>query len=217
MIKLDKKILYRYTIEEDVLNAITHGVGAILAYIGTMILISLASKNGFDFKMVFALSVYGSSMLMMFLMSCLYHSIFHDTTRSIFKRLDHSAIYLMISGTYAPITMLIDTRLSYILLILVYIISIVGICIKVFYAGKFKKISTLIYILLGWIAVFEINPLMNALTTRELMLLILGGVIYTIGAIIYALSNFKYHHGIWHILVFLAALCHFMLLYNVVR
>ncbi len=217
MIKFDKKILYRYTVEEDVLNAITHGIGAILAYVGTMILISLASMNGFDPNVIIALGVYGTSMLMMFLMSCLYHSIFHDTTRSIFKRLDHSAIYLMISGTYTPITMLIDTKFAYILLVLVYLISIAGICLKVFYAGRFKKASTLIYILLGWIAVFEINPLMNTLTHHQLLLLVLGGIIYTIGAIIYALSNFKYHHGIWHILVFLAALCHFMLLYDVVR
>lgn len=217
MIKLDKKILYRYTVAEDVLNAITHGIGALFAYIATMVLISLASMHGFDVKLIIALGVYGTSMLMMFLMSCLYHSIFHDTTRSIFKRLDHSAIYLMISGTYAPITMLIDTKLAYILLALVYMISIGGICLKVFYAGRFKKVSTLIYILLGWIAVFEINPLVNTLNPHQLVLLVLGGVIYTIGAVIYALSNFKYHHGIWHILVFFAALCHFMLLYDVVK
>ncbi len=216
MIKLPKEILYRYTIEEDVMNAITHGIGALFAYIGTLVLVSNASRNQMDTSVVIALAVYGSSMTTMFLMSCLYHSIFHDTTRSIFKRLDHAAIYLMISGTYAPISVIIGTKLAYMILTLVYLFSIAGIIIKVFYAGRFKKISTVIYILLGWMAIFEVNALLDTLNTLQLSLLILGGVIYTVGAIIYAISKFKYHHGVWHILVVLAAVCHFAMLFSLV-
>ncbi len=217
MIKLPKEILYRYTIEEDVVNAITHGIGALFAYIGTLALVSLASYNQFDISVIIGLCVYGTSMTIMFLMSCLYHSIFHDMTRSIFKRLDHAAIYLMISGTYAPISIIIDTKLSYLILLIVYLISIIGIILKVFYAGKFKKISTLIYILLGWAAVFELKSILAVLSSFELSMLLLGGVIYTIGAIIYALSSFKYHHGVWHVLVVFAAICHFVMLYSLVK
>lgn len=217
MIKLPKEVLYRYTIKEDVLNAVSHGIGAILAYIGTLVLVAKASANGFELSVIIALAVYGSSMTTMFLMSCLYHSIFHDTTRSIFKRLDHAAIYLMISGTYAPISVLIGTHVAYIILFIVYFASLCGIILKVFYAGRFKKLSTIIYVLLGWLAIFEINGLLTTLNTKELMLLVAGGVIYTLGAIIYALSNFKYHHGLWHVLVVMAALAHFMLLYDIVN
>ncbi len=217
MIKLPKEILYRYTIEEDVLNAITHGIGAVLAYIGTLVLVSLSSANGFSTAVIVAMAIYGTSMTTMFLMSCLYHSIFHDMTRSVFKRLDHAAIYLMISGTYAPVSVLIGTPTAYVILFLVYLFSIIGICLKVFYAGRFKKLSTVIYIMLGWMAVFEISGIMATLNSLQLGLLIAGGVVYTIGAIIYALSNFKYHHGIWHILVVIAALCHFMMLYSLVN
>ncbi len=217
MLKLPKEILYRYTIEEDVLNAVSHGIGALFAYIGTLILVSLASSNGFELSVIIAMAIYGTSMTTMFLMSCLYHSIFHDMARSIFKRLDHAAIYLMISGTYAPVSVLIGTKTAYIILTLVYLFSLIGICLKVFYAGRFKRLSTIIYIMLGWMAIFEISGIMSTLNSFQLGLLVAGGVVYTIGAVIYAISNFKYHHGIWHILVVLAAVCHFMMLYSLVN
>ncbi len=214
MLKLPREILYKYSIEEDVVNAITHGIGVLFAYIGTLVLVSIASKNGFSTNLIIAICVYGTSMLMMFLMSTLYHAIFHDTTRSIFKRLDHASIFLMISGTYAPITVMLDTKLAYVILLIVYLLSIVGVVLKIFFAGRFTIISTLIYVGLGWLAVFEISQLMNTLSNTELILLISGGVVYTIGAVIYALSKFKYHHGLWHVLVVIASLCHFLVIYN---
>ncbi len=217
MIKLPKKILYKYSIEEDVVNAITHAIGVLFAYFGTLYLISIASYNNQPIKLVIAIGVYGTSMLAMFLMSTLYHAIFHDTTRSIFKRLDHAAIFLMISGTYAPITVMLDSDIAYLILIIVYVLSGLGIILKIFFTGKYTKISTLIYVLLGWAAVFEINQLIAVLDSTELILLLSGGVIYTVGAIIYALSKFKYHHGVWHVMVFLAAVAHFLVIYNYIK
>ncbi len=217
MVKLPPELLYKYSIKEDVVNAITHGIGVLFAYIGTLYLISLASQNGFDAKLIIAIAIYGTSMQVMFLMSTLYHAIFHDTTRSIFKRLDHASIFLMISGTYAPISVMLNTQVAYIILAFVYVLSVAGIILKIFYAGRFTIISTLIYIAIGWAAVFEINALVTILSPTELFYLVAGGVIYTIGAIIYALSKFKYHHGLWHMLVLIAAICHFLVIYNYVK
>lgn len=212
MVKLAKNILYRYTIGEDIANAVSHGVGAVLAYVGLIYLVYTSAVNGTT-KDVISFSIYGTSLIFMFLMSTLYHAIFHDMTRSIFKRLDHSAIFILIAGTYVPFTFtVIDTTLSYIILGILIIIAISGIVLKTFFVGRFKVLSTLTYIVMGWLIIFEIKPLIANLNQNALTFLVAGGVIYTIGAIIYAFSKFKYHHFIWHIFVFIAALCHYIVI-----
>ncbi|MFV0499500.1 MAG: PAQR family membrane homeostasis protein TrhA [Bacilli bacterium] len=209
MIKISKSILYRYTVEEDIANAIVHCFGTMLSYIGLIYLVYVASIRGGSDDII-AYSIYGSSLIFMFLMSTLYHSIFHDMTRSVFKRLDHCAIFILITGTYTPIVIsLLQTRIAYITLILLYIIAIAGIVFKTLFISKFKVLSTLLYVIMGWTVIFQIKDLIANLDINALILLILGGALYTIGAVIYAFSNFKFHHLIWHIFVLLAAISHY--------
>lgn len=209
MRKINKESLYKYTVAEDVANAITHGVGALLAYIGTLYLVNVASLKG-DKLDVIAFAIYGTSITLLFLMSCLYHAIFQDETRSVFKRLDHSTIFLMIWGSYLPYTVVLGTQKAYIIMGIITILSIVGIILKVLFVGQYNKLATVIYVLLGWSAVFEFQDMMNVFSMQAMTYLVLGGVIYTVGAIIYACSNFKYHHAVWHMFVLVAAACHFI-------
>ncbi len=212
MIKLTKSILYKYTVGEDIANAISHGVSAIFAYVGLIYLVYTSAINGSTIDVI-AFSIYGTSLLFMFLMSTLYHAIFHDMTRSIFKRLDHSAIFVLIAGTYVPFTFtVINDLMSYIILGVLVLIAILGIVLKTFFVGRFKVVSTLVYVFMGWLIIFEIKPLISNLSQNALIFLVAGGVIYTLGAIIYAISKFKYHHFVWHIFVTLAAICHYIVI-----
>ncbi len=212
MIKLSRKILYKYTVKEDIANAISHGIGAIFAYIGLIYLVYVSSTKG-DIVDVVSFSVYGTSLIFMFMMSTLYHAIFHDTTRSIFKRLDHCAIFILITGTYVPFTFcVLDTTLSYIILGILGAIAVAGITLKAFFTGRFKILSTVIYILMGWLIILEIKPLAENLNKYALSFLIAGGLLYTLGAIIYALCKFKYHHFVWHLFVMLAAFFHYIVI-----
>ncbi len=212
MIKLAKNILYKYTIGEDIANAISHGIAALVAYVGLIYLVYTSAMKG-TFTDVISFSIYGTTLLFMFLMSTLYHAIFHDMTRSIFKRLDHSAIFVLIAGSYVPFTFtVIKSTFSYAILAVLIIIAIMGIVLKTFFVGKYKKISTLIYIVMGWLIIFEIKPLIDNLNNHALTFLIAGGVIYTLGALVYALSKFKYHHFVWHLFVIIAAFCHYIVI-----
>ncbi|MGL4590031.1 MAG: PAQR family membrane homeostasis protein TrhA [Mycoplasmatales bacterium] len=208
--KLSKEKLYRYTVSEDIANGVSHGIGAIFAYIGLIYLVYTASVNGNAVDVV-AYAIYGTSLITMFLMSTLYHSIFHDMTRSIFKRLDHSAIFILITGTYVPYTVVaLGSSTAYLILVVMVLLTILGITLKVFFIERFKKIGTIVYVAMGWLVIFEFGALKEALSYEAMFYLIAGGVIYTIGAIIYAVSKFKYHHFIWHLFVFAAAICHFI-------
>ncbi len=212
MKKLSKSILYRYTIGEDIANAVVHGVGSILAYVGLIYLVFVASTKG-STKDIISFSIYGTTLIFMFMMSTLYHSIFHDMTRSIFKRLDHCAIFVLITGTYTPIVIsLLQTTTAYVTLGILVIITIAGIIFKTLFIGKFKVLSTLLYIVMGWMVIFQIRDLVAALNPNAIILLIAGGALYTIGAVIYALSKFKYHHFVWHIFVLLAAVCQYLVI-----
>lgn len=210
MIKIPYDKLFPYTIGEDIANSITHGVGALLAAFGHVYLIYLASKYG-TVTDVIAFAFYGMTIFLMMLMSCIYHAIRHITARDVFKRLDHSMIFLLILGTYTPIIFsYIKTQQSYILWFILLAFTIVGIVFKSLFAGKFKVASTLIFIAMGWSCVVLIDPLMAVASNDFLMWLIIGGLSYTLGAVLYAFGKFKYHHAIWHLFVLLGVVAHYI-------
>ena len=212
--KIDRAVLYRYTVKEDIFNAVSHGVGVLISYIGLIYLVSISSTT----REVVAVSVYATCLLLMFLFSTLYHAIFNDMARSILKRLDHCGIFLLITASYVPFTFLVlNTTASYIIFSILIVLTIIGIVIKVFYVGKFKKISTLVFVIMGWLIVFQIQDIYNGLSMETFVYLVLGGVLYTVGAIFYALANFKYHHFIWHLFVLAAAICHFISIANIIN
>ncbi|MDF9866580.1 hemolysin III [Bacilli bacterium PM5-3] len=209
MKRIEKSKLFPYTISEDIANSISHGVAALIIAIANVYLIYRASISG-SITAVITFAIYGYTLMLMFLMSCLYHGIRHYTTRDVFKRLDHSFIFLLILATYCPIVFVgIKTELSYWIFAALSIVTIAGIFFKVFFSDRFKILSTIIFILMGWAAIFLIPQMINVMSNDFMLWLIVGGLAYTIGAILYAVGKFKYHHFIWHLFVVAGGFAHY--------
>lgn len=212
---MTKQQLFPYSIIEDIWNAITHGIGVLISLVALVYLIYISSIYG-EVKDVISFSIYGFSIILLFLSSTLYHSIRHETTRSIFKRIDHSMIYLLIVGTYTPyVFTALNTKYALKLFVFLVVFALFGIVFEIFFVGKYKKMSTLVYIIMGWLSIFLLRELSSSISLFSIWMLIAGGVVYTIGAIIYAFSNFKYHHSLWHLFVLGAAICHYISIINI--
>mgnify|MGYP005850491241 CR=1 FL=1 len=190
-----------YSIKEEIANAITHGIGVLLSVPALVILIVFAVKYG-DTWHVVSFSIFGTTMLLLYLFSTLLHSIQHKKTKYVFEILDHSAIYLLIAGTYTPYVLVtLRGTLGWTLFGIVWGLAIAGIIFKAYYVKRFIYLSTLFYVLMGWMVIIAIKPLYESLTFNGFMLLLLGGVLYTVGAIFYLWRKIPYHHAIWHVFV----------------
>ncbi|MFQ3189439.1 MAG: hemolysin III [Paraglaciecola sp.] len=199
-----------YSPLEERLNTISHGVGAITATVGLIFL--LLKVDGINGQ--FACLVYGLSMILMFLSSTLYHSAKSPNVKALLKIIDHSAIYLLIAGTYTPFMVLaIGGWVGLAGMIIVWSIALVGIICKIFANQRFPKLSVITYLLMGWIAIFFVYPLYNALSTQGLWLLFAGGVCYTVGVLFYVAKKVQFTHAIWHMFVVAGCVCHFFSIY----
>lgn len=203
---------YVYTKGEEIANSLSHGIGFLFALVLTVFIIKINQIPSLTPYLI----IYGIGMQLMFLSSCVYHAIWNQKIRPIFKRIDHSMIFVFIFSTYLPISVYMGTKKAYIILAIVGISCLIGICFKIFLAGKFKVIFTLIYIIVGWAAIFEIKDIFNMLPQISIIYLVSGGLCYTIGGVIYALSKFKNHHLIWHIFVMVACFLQYMCIYYLV-
>lgn len=200
------KTLFPYSLGEDIGNAVTHCVGAFMA-LGLLISLSWIAGHYGNWLDGLAFIFYGITMLFMFVMSTVYHSMVNTTARKVMKRLDHVAIFLLILGSYTPyVFSLLKTQLAYTVYAILAILAIAGIVFKSLYAGKYKKTSTLIFVLMGWMAMILLPQIIQKLPTMGVVYMIASGVIYTVGAVFYALSKFKYSHMVWHIFVIFAVL-----------
>ena len=200
------KKLYQYTLGEDVANAVTHSVGVLFGLYAIINLTWLAGKHG-DLVDGISFISYGITIFFMFLMSSLYHSMINPTARSVFKKLDHIAIYVLILGSYTPFVFsLIQNIKAYIIYSVLFIATIIGVVFKSLHAGKYKKSSTLIYIIMGWGSIFLLPELWSKMPFLGLLFFILGGLSYSIGALFYAFGKFKYVHMLWHIFVIFGVL-----------
>src|SRR5450759_4019302 len=190
-------------------NTITHLVGTVLAIVGTAVLIPVASKNG-DARSVAALSVYGAMLIFLYLSSTLYHSL-RGPAKQVFHVFDHCAIYLLIAGTYTPLTLtVLRGRVGWILFALVWALAAAGVAKDVFLHGRYRWISITLYVLMGWLIVFAIEPLKQVMPMPGLVLLVAGGIVYTGGLLFYALSRRVAHmHGVWHLCVIGGSACHY--------
>lgn len=199
-----------YTIAEEIFNALTHGVGAIFAVAALTLLIVFASLYGNAWHIV-SVTIYGTTLVLLYLASTLYHSFTNEKLKDIFKLLDHSAIFLLIAGTYTPF-MLVTIRgvLGWVLLSVVWVFAILGIILKIFFVGRFKIISTVFYLLMGWLIVVAMKPLIAALPVAGLRLLIAGGILYTLGSVFYIRKSKAFNHGVWHLFVLGGSVCHFL-------
>ncbi len=203
----------RYSEREETLNVLTHGVGFVLSLIGLPLLI-MKSLEFDSFWEGMSLIIYGLSMLILYLASTLYHSAKKEKLRRRLNIFDHAAIYLLIAGTYTPFTIIVlKGSIGWILFGLTWFFALVGIVLKLFFTGKYKKLSTIIYVFMGWQIIFAIKPLMNNFPSEGLSLLIYGGVFYTVGALLYSIKKLPFNHAIFHVFVVLGSLCHFFSIY----
>jgi hemolysin III len=202
-----------YSPLEESLNAITHGIGFIAAFVGLVFM--LLRVDGLYGQI--ACVVFGFSMMLMFLSSTLYHGVTRPDLKKVLKTIDHSAIYLLIAGTYTPLMVLaVGGTIGLIAMVLIWSIAIAGVLFKCFANNRFPKLSLLTYLLMGWLAVFFIYPLYNALETTGFYLLIAGGLCYTVGVVFYAAKKIQFTHAIWHLFVAAGCFCHFLAIYSYV-
>jgi hemolysin III len=204
----------RYTADEERWNVLTHGFGLAMSLIGMVVLLNKALQLH-SAKIFIAFLIYGIGVTTMFLASTLYHSATDPKIRKGLNVFDHSAIYLTIAGSYTPITMLAMPPLWGIpVLITVWLIAATGIILKFFFIGSFPKLSTAMYVLMGWVIVIAIKPLINSMATAGLVWLLAGGLSYTFGAVLYQIQRLKFNHAIFHILVLIGAACHYIVIYG---
>ena len=205
-----KKKKYTQTVMEEIANSITHGLGFGLSVAGLTILVVLASMEGDPWRIT-SFAIYGSSLTILYLVSTLYHSLTHSRTKAIFRRLDHSAIYLLIAGTYTPV-ILISMRTTWVLYLLpvVWTMAIIGIYIKVFYIHRYERLTLAFYIVMGWMAIIAVKPLFNAIPIESFIWIIIGGACYTSGVVFYAWRQLPFNHTIWHGFVLIGSISHFI-------
>jgi len=198
-----------YTKKEEVVNAITHGIGALLSITALVFLVMFAVQNGSTWHVV-TFTIYGVTMILLYLSSTLVHSFPEGKLKDLFEIFDHSAIYLFIAGTYTPFTLIvINGALGWTLLGIVWGIAIFGIVFKSFFVKKFMYISTILYVVMGWLIVIGWKPLVETLPPAGITLLVAGGLLYTVGAIFYVWRGFIFHHAVWHLFVLAGSVTHF--------
>ena len=196
------------TFQEELANALTHGLGAVVAVAASAVLITLAAVFG-EARHVIAASVFGASLVLLYTASTLYHSIPHQVAKARLKVFDHCAIYVLIAGTYTPFTVIsLKGSLGTGLFITVWTLAVAGIAFKLFFTGRFKVVSTALYVAMGWIGVIAIGPLSEAISVTALSWLLAGGIAYTIGALCY-LSRRRYAHAVFHLFVLAGSVCHY--------
>ncbi|ARV15578.1 PAQR family membrane homeostasis protein TrhA [Polaribacter sp. SA4-12] len=210
---MSEKLNHTYSNSEEQLNIWSHGLGLVASIIAFPFLILKAISYS-SFWDITSFIIYGLSLIILYAASTFYHAAKSPKKRRRLNILDHAAIYVLIAGSYTPFCLVaLDSDLGWYMFIAVWIFALTGIILKLFFTGKFDKISTAMYLLMGWQVMFFIKPLINALTTFSLNLLIAGGVFYTVGAILYSIKKMPYNHAIFHVFVLLGSVSHFLALY----
>jgi hemolysin III len=208
-----RDLIPRYSENEERLNILTHGFGLLLSIIGFPFLM-YKSFNFEGFWKPLSIVIYGFSLIVLYAASTFYHAAKEPKLRRKLNIFDHAAIYVLIAGSYSPFTLIIlQGSIGWIVFWFTWLFALTGIILKFFYTGRFNKLSTIIYALMGWQIIFVIKPLIENLATEGIQLLFAGGVFYTIGAIIYSIKKIKFNHAIFHVFVLLGSFCHFASIY----
>ncbi|WP_115463029.1 PAQR family membrane homeostasis protein TrhA [Winogradskyella aurantiaca] len=197
---------------EERWNALTHGIAAIFGVLG---LIVMCIKVDVDQSWgLFSVMVYGLSLVILFTASTLYHYVRSEACKHYFRIVDHISIYLLIAGTYTPVLLLLlSDSLGWTLFWIIWGIAVFGLVLKLFFTGKFEIFSTLLYLVMGWLIVFDFTNLSNAMDPLGIAWLYAGGLFYTVGIVFYVIQKIPFNHVIWHLFVMGGAFCHFMMIY----
>ncbi|MFP4973954.1 hemolysin III family protein [Paenibacillus sp. CN-4] len=200
---------YTYSRREEIANAITHGIGTVLSVAALVLLVVFATQKGTAWHVV-SYSIYGTTMLLLYLNSTLVHSLKEGKLKDLFEFFDHSSIYLFIAGTYTPFLLIaVRGTLGWSLFGVIWGIAFAGVLFKAFFTKRFLFMSTLFYIGMGWLIVLAWGPLTASIASGGIALLVAGGLLYTLGTIFYVWRGFPYHHAIWHVFVLAGSVTHF--------
>lgn len=200
---------HTFSKQEEMANSITHGIGALLSISALVILIVYSSLYGNAWHVV-SFSIFGGTMFILYMSSTLLHSFPEGRAKDVFEILDHSSIYFFIAGTYTPfLLVVIKGTMGWTLFGIVWGLAVAGTVFKCFFVKKYLVTSTALYVVMGWLIAFAWKPLVNNLSSEGMIYLVIGGALYTLGAIFYVWRGFKYHHAVWHLFVIGGSVAHF--------
>lgn len=211
---MSEKINYKYEELEELLNVVSHGLG-LLASVAVFPFLVLKAVTYTGFWKPTSLIIYAVSLVVLYAASTFYHAAKDPKKRRKLNIVDHAAIYVLIAGSYSPFCLVaLNSDLGWHMFLFVWLFALIGIVLKLFFTGRFNKLSTAMYLLMGWQVVFFIKPLIKNLSEYSLNLLFIGGIFYSIGAVLYSLRKLPYNHAIFHVFVLLGSICHFLSIYN---
>jgi len=203
----------RYTVREEVANIVTHGLGVVLSIVALWLMVAYAVRD-FEIGRVIAASIFGGTLILMYLMSTLYHSFRDPKLKQLFRLLDHSSIYLLIAGSYTPFTLLVlEGAWRWTMLSIVWSLAVAGVVFKIFFIKRFHLVSTALYVAMGWVVLIAIKPLLEATPLGAMVWLTAGGLLYTGGVVFYLWNKLPYNHAIWHVFVMGGSFSHFCAVY----
>ncbi|MGM0391755.1 MAG: PAQR family membrane homeostasis protein TrhA [Bacteroidota bacterium] len=210
--ELSKKPEFYPPLEEK-LNIFSHAFGFVLSIFGLILLILRANELG-EIKHLISFSVFGASLVLLYAASTFYHSAKSHVLRYRLNVVDHAAIYVLIAGTYTPFAMVtLEGTVGWIIFGVIWAMALFGVILKLFYTGRYQTLSTIMYVVMGWIVVFAIKPLLESLPDKGLWWLLSGGISYTLGALIFSLNRIKFNHAIFHVFVLFGSFSHFISIY----
>jgi hemolysin III len=199
-----------YPSKEEKINVFTHALGLLLSILALVLLVVYSSVYGTVWHIT-SFAIFGASLIVLYSASTFYHYSKNPKLRNKLNILDHSAIYVLIAGTYTPFTLVVlEGWIGWTIFGVSWGLAIIGITLKLFFTGKYDKISTIAYVLMGWVVVFAIKPLIENFPLEGLLWLLAGGIFYTIGAVLYSFQKLNYNHAIFHVFVLFGSFCHFM-------
>lgn len=207
-----------YSTAEEVANSVSHGLGMVFGIVGLDLLLKQAMDANADMLSITSLSIYGISMILLYLASTLYHAIPFERAKRALKTFDHCAIYLLIAGTYTPFLLIsLRTPLAITLMAVIWGLALIGIVLKIIFVYRFQRLSLAMYLAMGWLSLVAIYQLALSLSAGGLVLLAVGGVIYSLGVVFYVNEKLPYNHAIWHLFVLGGTVCHFLAIYFYVQ
>lgn len=205
-----------YSLGEEIANSVTHGIGAVLSVWGLTLMLVMAMNEN-DATRIASSIIYGSSLILLFFLSTLYHSFKHHSVKAVFQMLDHCAIYLLIAGTYTPFLLIsLEGAWGYSLMAVIWGLAAFGVVFKVCYGERYPRVSLLTYLLMGWLILVAGAEMIARVPIEGLMLLAVGGLVYTLGTLFFIWDRLPYNHAVWHLFVMGGSVCHFFAIYGYV-
>ncbi len=205
-----KSLPPKYTLGEELFNSISHGVGVLLSIAALVLLIVFGAKSGVGYNLAAGI-VYGISLLVLYTMSMVYHIVQGKRGKAVMRIFDHCSIFVLIAGTYTPYLLVtLDKTLGWVMFGIIWAMAVIGIILNSIDLEKFRIFSLVCYVVMGWAIIFTIKPIISAIPFMGVFLLVLGGIIYTVGVIFYVLKKYKYMHSVWHLFVLGGSICHYL-------